>query len=228
MVKTNDCNFFQNGDNIMIKGLLSKPIGKVLVIILSILIIAGAVFILYIFRTRTIRIIGTTLTPKKDHDIHEVQYFLQNDPAWAQDSIGSSNYKMGGAGCLITCVASSISDLGVAITPQELNQKLTAIDGYQNGADLIWYKINEAVPEVDYYYSRVFSSETIEKDLDKGLLPIVKVKFHGFGAQHWLLIVGAQDGEFMVLDPLNSEKKVIPLSTHGRAYAYRVLNRANG
>lgn len=212
----------------MIKSLLSKPVGKVLAILFAIFLVIGIILAVYLLRTRIIRIAGIQLTPAKDYEIHEIQYFLQNDPEWAQEPIGVSNYKMGGYGCLITCVASAVSDLGVALTPQELNQKLTAVDGYQNGADLIWFKINEAVPEVDYSYSRVFSSETIERDLGKGLLPIIKVKVNGFGAQHWLLVVGAQDGEFMVFDPLNAAKAPIPLSVHGKAYAYRVLNGAGG
>jgi len=54
---------------------------------------------------------------------------------------------------------------------------LTEKDGFL-GVDLIWYKINEAIPEVDYRYSRIFNSKTIEKDLERGLLPIVNARYH--------------------------------------------------
>lgn len=176
----------------------------------------------YVIASRLIKYNGKELIPSKDYPIHEVTYYLQNDPHWSGDNIGNSSYTMGGAGCLITCVASSICDLGVSITPQELNHKLAAIDGFDD-AILLWYKIHEAVPEADYKYSRIFSSRTIEKDLREGRLPIINVKYRGGGITHWLLVVGAKDGEFMVYDPLNQDKEPIPLSTHGKVYAYRVL-----
>jgi len=89
----------------------------------------------------------------------------------------------------------------VPVTPKELNNMLTENNGYQ-GADLIWYKINEVLPEVDYRYSRIFDSKTIEKDLEKGLLPIVNVRYYKTGVTHWVLIVGAKDGEFIICDPV--------------------------
>ena len=162
------------------------------------------------------------LKPSRDFEIHNVQYYLQNDPEWTNDLIGDSSSRMGGRGCLIACVSSAITDLGVPISPQEFNAKLTDVDGFQ-GDSLIWYKINEAFTEVDYKYTRVFSRVTIENDLKSGLLPIINVKYKGTGITHWLLIVGTKDGEFLVYDPLVATKEPIDLSVHGKVYAYRVL-----
>jgi hypothetical protein len=189
-------------------------------------IAAIAIFIggYYVIASRIIKYDGIELSPSKDYPVNEITYYLQNDPQWAVDKIGHSNSSMGGAGCLITCIASAVSDLGIAITPQEVNERLTAVDGY-DGNELIWYKINEAIPEVEYKYSRLFSRNTIEKDLRDGLLPIVNVKLNGNGITHWLLIVGAKDGDFLVFDPLNKAFEPIPLSTHGKVYAYRILYR---
>lgn len=141
------------------------------------------------------------------------------------EKIGNSRYGMGSAGCLISSVASAITEHGIKITPQELNDILTSVNGYSDG-DLIWSKIHEAVPQVDYKYSRIFSRRTIENDLQNGLLPIVNVKFHGNGVTHWVLVVGAKDGEFLVYDPINSDMKPIPLSTHGKIFAYRAIVRS--
>ena len=195
------------------------------ILLLSILII-GAILATYIIRVYYIKTVGLQLKPSKDYEVKSVQYYLQNDAEWGGESIGLSNRKMSGAGCLITCVASAITDLGISITPGDVNLKLTKVDGYQ-GAELIWYKINSAFPEIDYKYSRIFTSATIEKDLQSGLLPIVNVKMNGTGATHWVLIIGAKNREFLAYDPLNPAKEPINLSKHGNVYSYRVLVHAD-
>jgi hypothetical protein len=193
----------------------------VLIIVVLVLIAAASPFGYYALRVKYISTFGITLTPSRDFEIHEVTYYLQNDSEWSQDKIGQTSQTLGGAGCLISCVASSITDLGVEITPAELNKKISGIGGF-SGANLIWYKIHEAIPEVNYTYKRIFSAKTIEDDLAQGRLPIVNVRYFG-GATHWVLIIGAENGEFMIYDPLNRDKTPIPLSTHGKVYSYRVL-----
>ena len=110
------------------------------------------------------------------------------------------------------------------MTPAELNIKLSDVGGFQ-GANLIWYKIHETVPEVNYTYSRIFSAKTIENDLARGRLPIVNVKYRGGGVSHWVIIIGAEDNDFMIYDQLDRDKEPMPLSEHGNVYSYRVLQR---
>ena len=193
-----------------------------LVILVSILLIVGAVLAVYAAPAYYRKTVGIHIKPSADYGIHDIQYYLQNDPEWRDDHIGNSNRLMGSTGCLVSCVASSITDLGIPTTPKELNRKLTDINGF-DGADLIWYKINEVFGEIDYKYTRVFSSSTIEKDIEAGLLPIINVKYMGGGVTHWLIVVGARDGDFLVYDPLNSSLTPMKLSVHGKVYAYRVL-----
>lgn len=191
---------------------------------LIIVLIIGILGTCYIFRTRSTKLAGITLIPSRDFPVADIPYYLQNDPKWSTDKIGNTTSTMGSTGCLITCVAVSLNHLGVEVTPQELNQALTEINGYQ-GADLIWYKINEAYSSVDYSYGRTFSSDTIENDLESGRLPIVNVRINGV-ATHWAMIVGAADGDFLIFDPLNKDKMPIPLKKYGKVYAYRVLHKA--
>jgi len=191
-------------------------------IIVGIILVLGISFAVYAGRVFYIKTVGILVTPSQDYEVRAVQYYLQNDPDWSGDTIGHSQSSLGGTGCLIACVASGVTDLGVPVTPKELNQQLTVVDGFEVD-NLIWYKINEAFPEVNYTYDRVFSAATLEKDLRAGRLPIINVKYHGNGVTHWVMVVGAKDGEFLVYDPANGDKKPIPLSVHGRVYAYRVL-----
>jgi hypothetical protein len=187
-------------------------------VILSLAIYAGIV--LYI------KNIGIKIVPSRNYPVLVEQYDLQNDPRWSDDVIGSSSLQMGGSGCLITSVSTSIVNLGIDMNPKELNRLLSQNDGYQ-GADLLWYKINESVPAVDYEYRRIFTSQTIEKDLAAGLMPIVNVKYHETGYTHWVLIVGAKDGDFLIFDPLGDGISPMRLSEHGNVYAYRVIKLAS-
>jgi len=191
-----------------------------------IIVVTGTILAVYAARVYYIKTHGLELTPAGEYEVAAVQYYLQNDPEWGGDFIGGSNSKMSSAGCLLACVSSAITDLGVPVTPGEVNQKLTEVDGFQD-ADLIWNKINEAFPQIDYRYTRIFSSARIEKDLASGLLPIVNVRLNHTGITHWLLIIGGRDGEFLAYDPLNAGKEPINLSKHGNVYSYRVLVHAD-
>jgi hypothetical protein len=187
-----------------------------------IILIAAILFAFYVGRAYYIKHFGINLVPKKDYPVQVSSYYRQNDPKWKDIEIGASKRKMGSTGCLISCVATAISELSSSVTPEGFNTKLTEVDGFQ-GADLIWYKINEAYPDINYRYSRIFSNKTIESDLEKGLLPIVNVRYKKTGVTHWVLIVGAKDGEFIICDPLDDGFSSRLLSEHGKVYAYRVI-----
>jgi len=200
---------------------------KKLIILLVIAVLAVSVWgAWYVIYSRYVKYVGIDIKPSRDHDPIIIKYYLQNDLSWASDNLGSSTSTLGGAGCLISSLASAITHVDSDIDPQQLNNKLTAVDAYTDDGELIWYKIKDAIPSVDYRYTRVPSSATIEKDLREGRLPIVNVRFHKNGVTHWVLIVGTQDGEFLISDPLNHDLTYLPLSIHGKIYAYRVIVKA--
>lgn len=201
---------------------------RMIIFIVAALVLVTVISLgIYALTVNANKVLGVALIPSKDYALNDVEVFLQKDPQWASDTIGGTNRTMGSIGCLVSCVAMSINDLGFPTTPGDVNQKLCAIDGYDN-ADLTWYKINEAFPNIDYKYDRAFSASMIEDDLENGLLPIVNVKYYGLGFTHWVIIVGAKDNEFYVIDPLNEDKTPMPLSTHGKVYSYRVLYATKG
>lgn len=205
---------------------LTKKSKRIVLVCVAVLLTALLILGIYGGAVLYIRKIGISLSPGKDYPVREITYYLQGDPEWGSDGIGDSSTSMAAAGCLISCVASSMTEMGLETTPDELNGALTGVDGFE-GDILLWYKLNEAYPEIDYSHSRIFSSGTIQRDLEAGKLPIVKVYYKGGGVQHWLLVLGAENGEFMVMDPMNAELEPIPLSTHGKVYAYRVLEYAD-
>ncbi len=185
------------------------------------LVVAGGV-VGFGVRALYTRHVGVTLRPSEDIAVREVRYYLQKDPAWAKDTIGSSASTMGQAGCLISCVASALDAMGIPMTPPELNRRLTAVEGF-DGDSLLWYKVHEAIPSVRHAYTRVFTSQTIQRDLAQGFLPLVNVRYRGLGGTHWVMVIGAQNGDFLVCDPLNDAREPLPLSVHGKVFAYRVM-----
>lgn len=189
------------------------------------LIVAGMTAALVIFPFLRIRILGISLKPTEDIPLRQITYYFQKDPRWREDIIGTSNSTIGKEGCVITCVSIAVSDLeNKTVTPQDFNQMMTRINGYED-ASLLWYKISEAIPSLGYRSEREFSRDTVEDDLKGSRLPIVKVKRYGIVGTHWVIIVGAQNGQFLVSDPLNEDNQPIPLSKYGRVYAYRVITK---
>ena len=198
------------------------PPNKKILITILLFVVALITLGLYAGRHYYIKTYGIELMPSKKFQITTKEYYLQHDSRWRNDAIGMSNSTMRSAGCLIACVASSLNSFDIQITPGLLNSKLTEAKAYANDL-LIWHKLNKIFPKIDYKYSRIFTSNTIDKDLEAGLLPIVNVKYKRNGVTHWVIIVGAENGDYMIYDPFNTELKPIPLSVHGKVYAYRVL-----
>ena len=190
-------------------------------LLVTMLAVAALVIALPFGRAFVIKNNGIELAPGGEIPAREVKAFLQNDAAWAQDTLGASSFRMGGHGCLVCCVASAMCDLGLETDPGALNQLLYEKGVYTQEGDIIWDSLKAL--GLSYDYNNDFDASTLEKHLQNGLLPMVKVKYKGKGAFHWVLVTGSNQEDFLVLDSLHTAKEPIPLKTHGRVYAYRVL-----
>lgn len=60
----------------------------------------------------------------------QVTIYAQRDPQWAGVTLGKSKYTIGQSGCLISSVASCLTDAGYKITPKEFNDWLIAYGGF--------------------------------------------------------------------------------------------------
>jgi hypothetical protein len=194
--------------------------------VLCVLILTtGISFGAYCARVLFIKNLGTSLVPDKPYSPHDVKVFLQNDPLWSDSYIGNSRFRLGGHGCLVSVLASALNDMGYDLNVKELNSIFTEKEVYDAKGEVIWHKVGQALPGVTYRYQRLFGSATLTRDLEQGRLPLVMVRYHGKGVFHWVLVVGSNDRDFIIVDPLKQDKKPDRLSTHGRIYAYRVLYR---
>lgn len=184
-----------------------------ILIIAVLTLLALAVTLLLTNRAREERAVA--LHPQQEHPIGTLVFFRQNDGRWADDNLGESRYQMGGSGCLVSCIAASFHAQGIDTDPGKLNELFGENDVYNDEGEVLWGRIADAVPGVRFDVPGAVDVEKLENELAQGHYPIVKVKYLGTGYHHWVLIVGATDGEYLCMDPLSDNNKIIPLSRHG-------------
>lgn len=196
-------------------------------IILCFGLIAGAVFASPYIAGQYIKIVGINLSPDSAIEPLVDIIYLQTDERWKYEYLAQTESTLEESGCLTCVVATDLLYMGYDVNPIAVNNKFNESGAYTPNGELIWYKINSAYSGISYEYKKAFSGNTISSDLYQGYLPIVKVKYNKTGVFHWVLVVGADEKDFLVLDPLKESGEVIPLSTHGKVYAYRVLKKEN-
>ena len=128
----------------------------------------------------------------------------QNNPAWKNNRLGTSNVTIGQQGCLITCVAMMQKFYGIDTDPARLNTWLTANGGYANGNLLYWGKIPFPIATwVDCLNTPAPLSQ-IDACLERGEPCIVWVDFNPATAtvdMHWVLIIGKlADEDYVMVD----------------------------
>ena len=164
---------------------------------------------------------GIMIRPEEDCPVGSIISYCQKDEAWSDDKLGKSVYRMGGSGCLISCIAAGLSSecqnlgIGKIITAGELNQLFGQHGVYNQQGDIVWGRIEDAMPEVEVFVASSVDSNEIEELLKEGHYPIIKVKVEGTKTAHWVMLVGSEDGEYLCMDPLEKDGKLIPLSRHG-------------
>lgn len=173
---------------------------------------------------------GTVLLPEQSIPVTEPIFFMQKDPEWAEDKLGISKDTMASSGCLVTALASGLDMQAKAeksefyITPKSLNQVLTASGAYTDGGAIIWDKLKKALPQTDVIVPENVSREAISDLLEHGKFPAVKVRVGGNGAYHWVLLIGAEDGHYVCMDPLSESGEPVSLAFFGdRVYSMRTV-----
>ena len=154
-----------------------------------------------------------------------VPYYLQNDPRWATETIGGTGGTMRAAGCTVSCIAMGVSALGHPMDPRDVCAALKRTSGFTGSGQVIWSAVGRItdgavrieLPSLDY---GVIDEELSEKR------PVIAKIMLSETVPHWVLIVGKDGQEYLVMDPLNQEKRLVRLS--GRSsliHAIRVFRR---
>ncbi len=153
----------------------------------------------------------------------EIVCYRQDDARWAEDTLGYSKYTMHSSGCLVSCIAAALSmDSNVEETPGTLNARFSSAQVYDEEGNLLWGCLSDLGDYRVDVFSEV-SSRLIDGCLTEGRYPIVRVRIHGLGSFHYVLITGILDGEYLCMDPLQDD--VMPLSAYGRrVYGIRCVS----
>ena len=198
---------------------------KVFIAIVCVLFVAAIIVLFPEIKGQYIKRLGIEIVPESDIEPLYTQVYMQTDERWKDENLAHTEYTLAEQGCLTCVIAMDLCYYNYDVLPTDINNEFIKADAYTDDGLLIWYKINDAYKNIEYDYAKVFSGKTIDEALQNGLLPIAKVKYKKTGVFHWVLIVGAQDGDYLVLDPLDKTNVPIVLSTHGKVYAYRVLKK---
>ena len=195
----------------------NHPIISILLLIMMLFLILAAFLFL--------RLRGGTIIPDAKEDIipsQEIIFFRQDDERWADEVLGSSAYTLKKSGCLVCCIASALSMSGTEQTPSTLNDQFTFQNVYDSEGNILWEKLRETGNyEADVY--NYVAAELLTDILKNGNYPIVRVRMHGLGNFHYILVVKAENGKFYCMDPLKDG--LTPLSKYGnRIYAIRCVS----
>jgi ABC-type bacteriocin/lantibiotic exporter with double-glycine peptidase domain len=158
--------------------------------------------------------------------LENVPYYLQNDPQWGAETLGGTNERMAAAGCTVTCMAMGLSALGYPIDPLQLCKALKERSGFTENGLVVWNKVNEITNgkvKVDF---PSLTHERIEAELQQNRPVIARIMLTDT-ITHWVLIVGKEGQEYLIIDPLNGAKTFLHLSDRtSKIYAIRVLTAA--
>ncbi len=146
---------------------------------------------------------GVNVQCKVDYPVSEgITGYRQDDQRWKDYSLGTSKYTMQSSGCITTCIATAISESSGAMNPGELVNLLSANGVFDNAGNMQWGKLDE----IPGFNTEVYSDPDpayIDNCLSQGRYPIVKVHRKSlFSYHHFVLIVGAENGDYICMDPL--------------------------
>ncbi len=137
-----------------------------------------------------------------------LQQYSQQDPKWSAKLLGFDHaITIGAAGCLLTSMAMVCSVYGFTETPDSLNDKMKAVQGFQ-GPLILPSSIPQALPGMVYAnYIQSMNQPAplaeIDASLAQGQPVIVEVDFSPApGLQnHWIVLVSKQGSDYAIADP---------------------------
>lgn len=174
---------------------------------------------------------GCVVTIDQNLNSSKVSFFYQKDGRWKDEELGESRYTIGSSGCIITCLASicSVNDMNndsiLNVNPSTLNQYLREQAVYDHDGNIQWDELQKAlgVTVIRENTSEV-NSDILSEYIRSGKYPIVRVHMPITGKNHYVLLIGSQNGSFLCMDPLSRTNEPVSLKKYGnKIYAVRTI-----
>jgi hypothetical protein len=132
--------------------------------------------------------------------------FSQRDPMWATERLGTGLYTIEQVGCLVSAVASGLTDLGIQTDPHRLNRWLISNHGYYDN-DLLIFSALEGLGvklvEVILCHNEPAPISCLSQAIDEGDFVVALVDYEPGGAveQHWVRLLRVNETAGQVGDP---------------------------
>jgi hypothetical protein len=144
------------------------------------------------------------------------QPLSQTDPRWSslQLGFGEADSTIGNYGCTLTCLTMLSNGYGFSETPATLNEKFKALGpGVGFGGEtrnLIFFNALDAARPGMRYVDRAWCEgvpapmDRINANLDANKAVVIQLDQSPspLFQQHWVLLIGRADGDYLILDPL--------------------------
>jgi len=135
----------------------------------------------------------------------------QLDPRWKDKKLGTSASSIGNYGCALVCVTLLANYYtGQNLTPDEMNAKLVAANGFANKNLMKWEALSAIFPQITFDRridcpDSPAPLETVDQYLGAGKPVIALVDYNPATKeieQHFVLIVGKDAGDYFIADPM--------------------------
>jgi len=144
--------------------------------------------------------------------VAEAPTYLQADPRWAEARIGGSGEPLAAVGCTLCCLSMALAQHGLDVPPLELNRQLAQAVGYTEDGWVKWNALEKVTAQaVRIELPRNPSHQDLDEALQAGCPILVKVQL-GAGVLHWVLLVGRDQNDYLMKDPLGDGKSLRPLA----------------
>ncbi|HNA25147.1 MAG TPA: hypothetical protein PLI01_00300 [Nitrospira sp.] len=138
-----------------------------------------------------------------------IVYYRQNDPLWANVTIGKTKLPLWRWGCTITALCTLLSSRGYKITPGEM-AKLPGL--YNDQGEMIWANLPKATKGmVKACEGRIYgrNDAKIRTSILGGPTLVAMLQVEIKKDKHWLAAIGVLPGgeDYWVSDPLDGKRK---------------------
>lgn len=110
----------------------------------------------------------------------------QRDPRWGGIKLGFSDTLIMDYGCTITCIA-----MIIGTTPDVVNDRMKAVNGFAQGNLVIWAKIEEAFPGIRINRVWSYNNDDVKANIPNVMVEVPAKPIGGTG-NHWVVYIGSQ------------------------------------